>query len=212
MATRICPGCGEEKDCEADFWNHKSGGRKDGKRTQCKSCAAKSNRERAKPNFKPRRDFVCQHCGADFRREGREGSRALCDPCAEVGRICPRCKEFKSHDRFHAHRTSARGTRYCKDGCVQAHHREDRYGLKRGTADVVLAQFGSECAICGATSGSSRAKQLFVDHCHATGTIRGLLCHPCNFGIGYFKDDPQLLAAAIAYLERSRQLSFDEAG
>lgn len=41
----------------------------------------------------------------------------------------------------------------------------------------------------------------YVDHCHETGVVRGLLCHNCNFAIGYMKDNPQRLRAAANYLE-----------
>jgi hypothetical protein len=53
------------------------------------------------------------------------------------------------------------------------------------------------CAICKKTNGTSK---LFVDHCHATGEVRGLLCRGCNMGIGGLKDSPELLYAAIEYL------------
>lgn len=53
---------------------------------------------------------------------------------------------------------------------------------------------GKVCAICG---GSER---LCVDHDHRTGMIRGVLCLNCNNGLGRFKDDPALLAAAAKYL------------
>ena len=43
-----------------------------------------------------------------------------------------------------------------------------------------------------------------VDHCHATGKVRGLLCHPCNAGLGFYRDDPRLMREAAAYIERSR--------
>jgi hypothetical protein len=43
-------------------------------------------------------------------------------------------------------------------------------------------------------------KPLFVDHSHATGKVRGLLCRPCNFSLGFMRDDPRLTAAATEYL------------
>ncbi len=54
-----------------------------------------------------------------------------------------------------------------------------------------------ECVICGAE------EQLVVDHDHATGKIRGMLCNHCNRGLGHFRDDPQLLEFAAQYLYAS---------
>ena len=42
---------------------------------------------------------------------------------------------------------------------------------------------------------------LAVDHDHATGAIRSLLCLNCNRAIGALKDDFVLAARAAAYLE-----------
>jgi hypothetical protein len=66
---------------------------------------------------------------------------------------------------------------------------------------MVVAQDG-KCAICKSDNGdTNHKKKLFVDHDHQTGKVRALLCHRCNSGIGYMRDDVNLLRAAIAYLE-----------
>ena len=62
------------------------------------------------------------------------------------------------------------------------------------------------CAICGVSSeelrkNSSKYCQLIRDHSHVTGENRGLLCYPCNIGLGKFRDSPKLLWRAIKYLD-----------
>lgn len=56
------------------------------------------------------------------------------------------------------------------------------------------------CAICLRPSPSRR---LAVDHCHASGAVRGLLCTSCNLGLGHFGDKDGLLIRAAQYLNRS---------
>ena len=57
------------------------------------------------------------------------------------------------------------------------------------------------CAIC--VEPDRYGKELSVDHCHATGRIRGLLCSACNPALGAFADDPQRLLSAATYLQRN---------
>ena len=56
---------------------------------------------------------------------------------------------------------------------------------------------------------------LCVDHCHATGAIRGLLCNDCNTVLSKANDSPELLRRLAAYLEvtgrKPRFINADEA-
>ena len=82
-----------------------------------------------------------------------------------------------------------------------------RYNLK-SNYDVTTEWFAEEtrkrdgkCDVCGGVDYGKHGK-LYVDHDHKSGKVRGLLCNHCNWGLGHFKDETQLLAAAIAYLEK----------
>ncbi|MET7788130.1 endonuclease domain-containing protein [Streptomyces sp900116325] len=56
------------------------------------------------------------------------------------------------------------------------------------------------CGLCG--ERSTTQKRMHVDHDHATGKIRALLCHHCNLLLGNAKDSAERLRQAIEYLER----------
>lgn len=79
------------------------------------------------------------------------------------------------------------------------------YGITREQFDSMLASQQNQCGICSAalTTGWS-GTGVCVDHNHETSKVRGLLCNHCNRGLGLFRDSPQILASAIAYLEKHR--------
>lgn len=77
-----------------------------------------------------------------------------------------------------------------------------RYGLTAHDYRVLLAEQGGGCAICGARPPDDEPFGLFVDHCHKTNVVRGLLCSPCNGALGSFEDSVARLRRAIAYLQR----------
>lgn len=74
-------------------------------------------------------------------------------------------------------------------------------GFTLALKEQAIAAQGHACAICGTSFEALSERQIHADHCHRTGSPRGVLCASCNHGLGKFKDDPQRLRAAIAYLE-----------
>lgn len=85
-------------------------------------------------------------------------------------------------------------------------HLQRTYGMSEEDYNRLLETQNGLCGICKTDqSWNNKSKHFFVDHCHDTGKIRGLLCDRCNRGLGYFKDDKEALAAAIKYLEVSSE-------
>jgi Recombination endonuclease VII len=78
------------------------------------------------------------------------------------------------------------------------------YGCTNDQFEAMLATQQGKCAICQSSEVNThrgRLRRLSVDHDHATGTIRGLLCGACNTGLASLQHDPGVLEAAIAYLD-----------
>ena len=73
-----------------------------------------------------------------------------------------------------------------------------RFKVKRADIQAIRAST-SVCEICGDLPGK---KRLAIDHDHATGVLRGMLCHTCNLGLGAFKDDVLRVHKAALYLAK----------
>jgi hypothetical protein len=127
-----------------------------------------------------------------------------------TSKVCTKCKRELPIDRFYK-RSDGSPVGYvskCK-GCwgpTPEHKRARnlrRYGITVALYDELLARQGGGCAICGAPESGTARPSLSVDHDHATGEVRGLLCFSCNAGIGMLGDNPEHLRTAIRYLELS---------
>lgn len=125
-------------------------------------------------------------------------------------KTCPSCGKEKSLDEYPKNKNTSLGVAtYCKPchnkkgresvrrlhGSGRHYHLMRRYGLSDLEVSEMARKQGGKCLICG--SGLSRPH---VDHDHATGEVRGILCSNCNGGLGNFKDDIGTLEAAIRYL------------
>ena len=76
-----------------------------------------------------------------------------------------------------------------------------RYGMTGVDYQKRLIKQGHKCAICR----KKPEKKLFIDHCHKTKEVRGLLCHHCNSGLGMFKDSIETITNANKYLTKHAQ-------
>lgn len=121
---------------------------------------------------KPRRCVDCAKAG-----------RPLTRPAPHPGPRCATDWRAKKSER----RTTAQEKRLL-----------DTYALDLDEYEAIKAHQGGKCAICQRATGAKRA--LAVDHDHATGYNRGLLCKPCNVMLGRARDDTEFFRRAIEYL------------
>ena len=84
-----------------------------------------------------------------------------------------------------------------------------RFGITIEDYFKILEAQNGVCAICGGSQTRSNSQYFDVDHCHASGKIRGLLCNLCNVGLGAMRDNPDLLRKAALYLERAETIEVE---
>jgi hypothetical protein len=148
-------------------------------------------------------------------------------PRAEVedSSVCNKCGETKPLSEFSPDTSMRLGVRNMCKACSRVKNRaaykhnyrrnldfhlRRNFGITLDQYDQMVAEQAGVCAICGCPPtvlGGARRQgrpvepRLVVDHCHATGRIRGLLCVECNRGIGFLKDDAAIVRFALKYLE-----------
>lgn len=161
---------------------------------------------------------VCRECGGPKPR-GR--GRKLCDGCRAVAaeRERERGRDLsRRHYQRNREEIIARSKRYAEQNAekVAAYKRERhaaeqasgaahartlvRYGLTPDDYQRLLDSQAGGCAICG---GMDERRRLNVDHDHATGEVRGLLCSGCNGArLGRLGDSPERADELAAYYEQ----------
>lgn len=78
------------------------------------------------------------------------------------------------------------------------------YSIQLEDKAAMLWAQGGVCSICRRDLDADD-RNTHLDHDHATGRLRGVLCHGCNVGLGAFRDDPDRMRRAIAYLRANSQ-------
>jgi hypothetical protein len=74
-----------------------------------------------------------------------------------------------------------------------------KYGITLIERDAIIAAQGA-CPTCGNTDPGPRG--WHVDHCHATGKVRGILCAQCNIALGNARESSEVLRRLADYLDK----------
>jgi hypothetical protein len=80
------------------------------------------------------------------------------------------------------------------------------YGIDLTQYNLMFVQQSGKCLGCNRHQTEFK-KGLVVDHCHATGNVRGLLCTPCNLVLGYVNDNINVLENLKNYLTKYPELA-----
>lgn len=130
-------------------------------------------------------------------------------------KTCRRCGKTKSETEFHKLASGVAGRRgTCKECAAELRRPRQvddvrrqnmrRYGMTLEQYDAMHAAQGGRCAVCGGResviSRNGRPFLLAVDHDHATGVVRGLLCSGCNRVVGHVESRPGLVRSVGIYL------------
>jgi hypothetical protein len=89
--------------------------------------------------------------------------------------------------------------RACKNAGSSEAYFYRKYKLTQRQLVALREAQQDRCGICGAPGPEH------LDHDHATGKIRKLLCQRCNQGLGLFRDEPYLLQVAALYVQGHKQ-------
>ena len=137
-------------------------------------------------------------------------------PDGEIRQPCKSCvskdnKEYRSkpenlerkkqlqRDRYKTDTKYREGILLKSKGYRRKHYLKVKFNLTEAQVEEMKLSQDNRCLICLETFDSNVMKHC-IDHCHVSGSVRGLLCPLCNKAIGLFKENPESMQRAIDYL------------
>jgi hypothetical protein len=133
---------------------------------------------------------VCKGCDlekpmSEFppRKNGRNGINSRCRECLNAQKRAT--KDYgKKQNPDYARNYSLKKT----------------YGITQQDYLNMLVEQNHKCKICGKDELQTKYNKLVVDHNHATGEVRALLCTQCNIALGMAQESIDILLSMISYL------------
>lgn len=145
-----------------------------------------------------RLNWYCKPCARATNKKYYDSPKGKANKAGQYQRHREKILERRKNQPWHTRRPEYLA--YQRD-----RHLQVKYGLTLSQYDAMLNAQGGGCAICGRSPQVGK-KSMPVDHCHRTGTVRGVLCDPCNRALEGFQDSPEILRSAISYLARAQAL------
>jgi hypothetical protein len=108
---------------------------------------------------------------------------------------CRACKSLAARAKYDAEARTRASQR----------HRHRTYGLAPDQFHELLFSQDGQCAIC--QDPLKLGKNTHVDHCHKSDRVRAILCHPCNMLVGHIEARPDVVLAAMSYVQRHQEIT-----
>ncbi len=151
---------------------------------EARAKAAELNRAKPK-KVRP----ICSEQGC----EAVSQSKGLCKPHYD--------KQHRSSPELKQRRQEQVDAQIAEDPNFYRRQNIRRYGITLEEAEILAHENCNLCAICQTLpTGRGASNKLHVDHCHASGMVRSMLCYGCNTGLGHFKENVTIMLSAIEYL------------
>lgn len=140
----------------------------------------------------------CKLCKQSYRKENLANDRkSKREYAARAYAENPEKFRKTAMKHYHSHQKTIRPKKRAYDKLNgRKNHLKSQFGMTEKDYDNLFEKQKGKCAIC------KKSVRLGVDHCHKSKQVRGLLCHPCNAGLGLFYDSKSSLRRALVYLSK----------
>lgn len=149
---------------------------------------------------------TCNHCGLEKPVSELVASKRY------LGGYMPLCKPCRN-DYWREKRNESPEAKRKHSDTVLRSKMLRQYGMVAEDYTLLVELQKDTCFLCGADhhGRNERYRYWNIDHSHATGRVRGLLCHTCNIAVGHFEKLCERVDVneVLSYLQPERVCGID---